>query len=214
MKDKTSCKNTIMIDRLKKLIDKYTREEIATGIGCDTSLVTKHYNEDRTVTLEYLAKYCAFFHVSADYLLGLTEATTTNKDVQFIVDYTGLSEEAISALRAAEDETETNAFTLMLDHFILSGQFYPVCLYLFFATINAGKLQDHFDECKGIDFSFEEEIDVRKKFNEIRMSLFDTKEYFSRFVDSYFKQSSGFDMEQWRNRLFHSQEKRDDNGND
>ena len=78
MKDKTKAKNTVKIDRLKKLIDRKTREEIAAGIGCDTSLVTKHYNEDRTVTLEHLAKYCAFFHVSADYLLGLTDTPATD----------------------------------------------------------------------------------------------------------------------------------------
>ena len=55
MKDKIRVKNIVRIDRLKKLIDTQTREEIAAGIGCETSLVTKHYNEDRKVTIEQLA---------------------------------------------------------------------------------------------------------------------------------------------------------------
>lgn len=98
LKDKMKAKNTVKIDRLKKLIDTKTREEIAAGIGCDTSLVTKHYNEDRTVTLEHLARYCAFFHVSADYLLGISDAKTADTTVQAICDYTGLSAGAVFVL--------------------------------------------------------------------------------------------------------------------
>lgn len=39
------------------------------------------------------------FDVSADYLLGLTDAATSDKDVQFVCDYTGLNETTISKLR-------------------------------------------------------------------------------------------------------------------
>lgn len=98
MRDKTKAKNTVKIGRLKELIDQKTREETAAGIGCETSLVTKHYNEDRKVTIEQLIQYCAFFHVSADYLLGLSDAKTADKDIQFICDYTGLSQEAVKVL--------------------------------------------------------------------------------------------------------------------
>lgn len=68
-----SVSNIIDISRLKELIDTKTREEIAEGIGCDTSTVTKHYTESRAVNIKYLKKYAEFFNVSTDYLLGMTE---------------------------------------------------------------------------------------------------------------------------------------------
>ena len=98
MSDKAKCKNTIKIDKLKKLIDTKTREEIAKGIGCNTSLVTRHYNEDRTVTLEYVVKYAEYFKVSTDYLLGLTDTKSTDPEIQAVCDYTGLSEDAVRCL--------------------------------------------------------------------------------------------------------------------
>lgn len=39
-----------------------------------------------------------YFNVSADYLLGLSDAKTTDTDLKMIVDYTGLSEEAVICL--------------------------------------------------------------------------------------------------------------------
>lgn len=39
-----------------------------------------------------------YFNVSADYLLGLSDAKTTDTDLKMIVDYTGLSEECIDEL--------------------------------------------------------------------------------------------------------------------
>lgn len=83
--------------RLKSLIDASgkTRKEIATNLKCDISTVTKHYSGDRDITTEYVIKYAKYFNVSADYLLGLSEADTDNKDVQFVCDYTGLNKQSV-----------------------------------------------------------------------------------------------------------------------
>lgn len=61
----------IELKNFKSLVDNYTREAIAQGIGCDTSLVTKHYNGDRNITLVYAIKYARFFGVSLDCLVGI-----------------------------------------------------------------------------------------------------------------------------------------------
>ncbi len=94
-----SDKNTFNIQNLKSLIDKHTREEIAKGIGCDTSLVTKHYNGDRNITLDYAIKYADFFGVSIDYICGRTENFTTDDELRFVCDYTGLNEKIITTLK-------------------------------------------------------------------------------------------------------------------
>lgn len=98
MSDKKTSDNVICLERLKKLIDKDTRENIAKAFGCDTSLITKHYTGKRDVTAEYIVKYAKYFNVSADYLLGLTDAKTNNANMRMICDYTGLSESAVNGL--------------------------------------------------------------------------------------------------------------------
>lgn len=97
-----SDKNIIYLDRLRKLMDTVSaRQIIADDIGCDVSLVTKHYNGQRTVTMEHLVKYAKYFNVSTDYLLGLTKTPVKLNDesenaLRISCDYTGLSEETIS----------------------------------------------------------------------------------------------------------------------
>ena len=94
-----SDKITIDLTNLRGLIDKYTREEIAKSIGCDTSLVTKHYSGDRNITLDYAIKYADFFGVSIDYICGRTQNKTVDDELRFVCDYTGLSENAIQKLQ-------------------------------------------------------------------------------------------------------------------
>ena len=113
MKDKIRVKNIVRIDRLKKLIDTQTREEIAAGIGCETSLVTKHYNEDRKVTIEQLMQYCKYFKVSADYLLNLSNAKTNDATVQAVCDYTGLSETIVETLHALKESSNNDEDPLL-----------------------------------------------------------------------------------------------------
>ena len=44
------------------------------------------------------AKIAKYFQVSADYLLGLSNTPTTDEDLKFICDYTGLSDTVINSL--------------------------------------------------------------------------------------------------------------------
>lgn len=46
----------------------------------------------------YFLKIARYFNVSTDYLLGLTDAPTTDKDEQYICDYTGISLSNVKSL--------------------------------------------------------------------------------------------------------------------
>ena len=97
--------NDVILQRVRKLIDGSgcSRQVIANAIGCDVSTITKQYNGDRIITVDYIIKYATIFNVSADYLLGLSNTPTTNKNIQFICDYTGLEENSIEELRKGKN---------------------------------------------------------------------------------------------------------------
>lgn len=99
-------KKGINISNFRKLIDKTTREKVAKALGCDTSLVTKHYNGDRSITLGFAIRYADYFNVSLDYLVGKTDTPTTDKDIRFICDYTGLTDTSISTLHKNTEVSE------------------------------------------------------------------------------------------------------------
>ncbi|MBR2743571.1 MAG: hypothetical protein IKD89_08275 [Clostridia bacterium] len=116
MSDKKTIENVIDLDRLRALIDKEkARQVIADKIGCNVSLITRHYNAQKIVTVDFLKKYAEYFNVSADYLLGLTDAPTNDKDLRFVCDYTGLSEEAVKSIKYAEKNTLLSAGYNLLD---------------------------------------------------------------------------------------------------
>lgn len=90
----------VKTDRLKKLIDKEkSRQVIADSFGCDVSTITKHYNGDNPVDLEMLYYYAKYFNVSTDYLLGLTDVASTDKDTIGVCKYIGISEKPIKTLK-------------------------------------------------------------------------------------------------------------------
>lgn len=157
-------KNPFDLENLRKLIDTKTREEIAQSLGCDTSLITKHYNNQRVVQVEYLIKYAAYFNVSVDYLLGRTtykSALDTDKGelVRSIGDYTGLSEEAIEMLhnfnkpiKILEKKAEQEGFYKERERFNITRQ-------IKFSPVNALLTSDEFYIAVDLLYRVEKGID-------------------------------------------------------
>lgn len=95
---------------LREAIDnsRMTREQIADKVQCDTSSITKYYNGDRYPKTDVIIKLAKLFNVSTDYLLGVTDVATTDKDLKFVCDYTGLKEETIKLLSFEQNEHKNN----------------------------------------------------------------------------------------------------------
>lgn len=72
--------------RLKELRRKanLTQEQLATRLGISKSVVSYYELSERTPSPEILIKLVSIFHVSSDYLLGLSKQET--------IDVTGLTE--------------------------------------------------------------------------------------------------------------------------
>lgn len=76
----------------------HRQKELAAHLGIQDNTISYFVSGRRTPNTEQIAKIADFFNVSADYLLGRTTAKTTDKDVQFICEYTGLNETALEVL--------------------------------------------------------------------------------------------------------------------
>lgn len=156
-KEKTEKKvkeNTVVLYRLQRLIDgEQSRQTIADKIGCNVSLITKHYNGNKIVTIDSLKKYAEYFNVSTDYLLGLSEAKTTDKDLQFICDYTGLNENIITYFH--NQLTYENRFILtykaMSEANLLDEEYTPQTFIEHYGEISYNETKEEIEEeIKGI----------------------------------------------------------------
>lgn len=92
--------NKTFADRLTKLRENTgkKRQEVADELEISRASLEYYEKGKRKPDIEVLAKIAEYYKVSTDYLLGLSIASTTDKDVQFICDYTGLSEYAVDVL--------------------------------------------------------------------------------------------------------------------
>lgn len=81
------------------LAKKFKRQkDLATALGVNDNTISYFVSGKRMPNTEQIIKISDFFGVSADYLLGLSDTPTTDKDVQFICEYTGLSEKSVEKL--------------------------------------------------------------------------------------------------------------------
>lgn len=75
-----------------------TQLQLATELNVQRQIVSYYENGSRKPDIDMLRSLANRFHVSTDYLLGLTDAPTTDKDLRYICDYTGLSEKAVEVM--------------------------------------------------------------------------------------------------------------------
>ena len=96
--------NEILPTRIRALIADggATQNQIAKEIGVTRQSISQYCDGSTVPNADKLLKLAQYFNVSADYLLGVTDAKTNNKDVQFISDYTGLNESVIASLADKE----------------------------------------------------------------------------------------------------------------
>lgn len=87
--------------RLKELLEetKTTQTSLAKSIGCTRQAVSLYATGQSTPDIKILLKISEYFNVSTDYLLGKSDATTSNVDELKILEYMGLSEKAMIKMK-------------------------------------------------------------------------------------------------------------------
>lgn len=91
-----------------------TLREIANDTGISRAALNNYANDKAEIGINNVVKLAKYFNVSADYLLGLSDAKTNDKELQAICDYTGLSENNVIALHNVQDMDFINFMTSKL----------------------------------------------------------------------------------------------------
>lgn len=87
--------------RLRKLIEEnnISKNQLSEEIGVSRQAISQYCDGSTIPNADKLLKIAEFFNVSLDYLVGRTENFTTDNELRFVCDYTGLNEEAIQKLQ-------------------------------------------------------------------------------------------------------------------
>ena len=120
--------------RLRNLMSdtKTTQPQLAEAIGVSRQAVGQWKDGNTVPDILDLHKISAYFGVSCDYLVGRTNAKSINPEIQIIMDYTGLSEEAIQTLNynIKHDIFHKDEISAILSTLLSTGQFYVLLRYI------------------------------------------------------------------------------------
>lgn len=94
------------------------RQEVADDLGISRASLEYYEKGKRKPDIDVLAKLADYYDVSADYLLGRTNAKTTDKDLRFVCDYTGLNEVSVNALNGKVFSGELKILRNTINHFL------------------------------------------------------------------------------------------------
>ncbi len=108
--------HSIFATRLRELLEsrKITMTELAREIGVTRQAVSQYQDGSTQPNAETITNIANYFDVSADYLLGLADNPTTDKDLNFVAEYTGLSQQIVSMfngeLKTLDKKKELSVF--------------------------------------------------------------------------------------------------------
>ena len=76
---------------------------LSKALGVTKSTISLYETGDNVPDARTIRKMALHFGVSSDYLLGLSEAETNDKDIQSVSDFLGLSSKSVTAVRYIKD---------------------------------------------------------------------------------------------------------------
>lgn len=83
-----------------------TQQTLADELGITRQSLSLYEQGGRTANIDILKKAATYFHVSADYFLGISNAYTTETELKAVCDYVGFSEVAIQSLKSMYELTK------------------------------------------------------------------------------------------------------------
>lgn len=106
----------IFPERLRKIMEERgtTQQELADHLGKSRQAIGYYTDGSSTPDWKTLAGLARYFGISADWLLGLSDVSSTNVTVKEMCKYTGLTEDVITMFSGMSDEDmQTINFMIM-----------------------------------------------------------------------------------------------------
>ena len=116
--DKGEQYKSALATRLRDQIDKGPKTklvDIADATGISRQTISQYTGGETQPSADNLSLIADYFNVSTDYLLGRTDVSTTDMELQQICKYIGLSPEAVTKLRNLKGDLKTT-LNQILEH--------------------------------------------------------------------------------------------------
>lgn len=110
-------------EKLRELRGDKTLQEVADALGITRVSLGYYEKGERKPDIEVIYKIADYYKVSADYLLGWSEAKSRDIDMQGIVEKTGLSETVINKLCYYHNHENFKSYTKALNIILKSLNF-------------------------------------------------------------------------------------------
>lgn len=94
-------------------MNKTLQKELAKQLNVKDNIVSYWCKGDRTPNTTQIIQIANYLNVSTDYLLGVTDVATTDKDLKFVCDYTGLDEKTIDFFVNNKDDCSINKWEVI-----------------------------------------------------------------------------------------------------
>lgn len=160
-------------ERLTQLREKAgkKRQEVADDLGISRASLEYYEKGKRKPDTDILFRIAKYFNASADYLIGLSDVPTADKDLKFVCEYTGLSEKAVEELNYNKKSHIQGFWNFVsgkfdiLNKLIESKTVFEICLYV----------DAHYEAAKEINETVKSVVEEYKK---------------TGYIDSYFEKGN------------------------
>ncbi len=105
-----------------RITDNLTQQEVATGLNYNLRTYQEYERGNISIPFDEIPKIAHFFHVSADYLVGMTKER--QPQVKTFSQATGLSEQSIAILQSIYNKENGNALIEIIDRIFTDSHFY------------------------------------------------------------------------------------------
>ncbi len=111
--------NKMIGNRINELLAKNNmlQKELAKQLDVSDNVISYWCCGSRKPSIEQIIQIAKLFNCSTDYLLGVSNVATSDKDIQYICEYTGLDEKAVEKLHNKvylPDDVEDNFLSRMV----------------------------------------------------------------------------------------------------
>ena len=194
---------SLFATRLRNLVEQknISKQQLADEIGVSRQAVSQYCDGSTIPNADKLLRLAEYFNVSLDYLVGRTENVTTDKDTQFVCDYTGLNEKAVEALHnsALESNSEWMPISKEFLNMLIQRYSFDLCG---FAQRYKNKLKETIEAKETfLKNSGNDEIsdNATQRFSEAednsKLALFYLQEAFDELVDLFAKDEKARNQE-------------------